>query len=61
MVSGEDKRQAYSYIGDAVHIRCEQDPFAVYSRAQCLSVRKAAINKLLTTENELKVVISTVP
>ncbi|CAB3243171.1 unnamed protein product [Arctia plantaginis] len=59
-VSREDNQQGYSYIGDAVHIRNEQDPISIYNSTECLSLRGTAIKKLVTAERELKVKVSTV-
>ncbi|XP_075970786.1 uncharacterized protein LOC142973114 isoform X2 [Anticarsia gemmatalis] len=59
-ISRADKKQAYSYIGDAIHIREEQDGISIYNKADCLSLRRAVINKLISIENEIKVMVSIV-
>ncbi|CAH0700110.1 unnamed protein product [Spodoptera exigua] len=55
---GEDRRRGYCYLGDAGHVRENQDPYILYERSECLMVKGSTVNDLYDLNGHVTVIVS---
>ncbi|XP_050557630.1 uncharacterized protein LOC118261810 isoform X3 [Spodoptera frugiperda] len=55
---GEDRRRGYCYLGDAGHVRDNQDPYLLCERSECLMVKSTTVNDLYDLNGHVTVIVS---